>query len=186
MWNLILLAVLAKKRFLEAKSWVSISNGLYHKPWGRKSNLNLRVQAQHLFPSTTLEASIKTITVFRYFLHWHWVWKCWSCTRKFQHFTNSSRECTAKKNHSTGRSILSSFVSVPFKKLFIFNISSIQELPPSLDPPPSPLKSDIIYGRSVVIIILQCSHLYDQKCFVPLYSIKRIICQLDLRLSQKK
>ena len=97
MWNLILLAVLAKKRFLEAKSWVSILNGLYHKPWGRKSNLNLRVQAQHLFPSTTLEASIKTITVFRYFLHWHWVWKCWSCTRKFQHFTNSSRECTAKK-----------------------------------------------------------------------------------------
>ena len=85
------------RRFLDAKSWVSILNGLYHKPWGRKSNLNLRVHAQHLFPSTTSEASIKTITV--YFLHWYWVWKCWSCTRKFRPFTNSSRGCTAKKIH---------------------------------------------------------------------------------------
>ena len=93
MWSLIF----SYTSFLDAKSWVSILNGLYHKPWGRKSNLNLRVQAQHLFPSTTSEASIKTITVFRYFLHWYWVWKCWSCTRKFRPFTNSSRGCTAKK-----------------------------------------------------------------------------------------
>ena len=177
MWNLILLAVLAKKRFLEAKSWVSISNGLYHKPWGRKSNLNLRVQAQHLFPSTTLEASIKTITVFHYFLHWHWVWKCWSCTRKFRPFP----ENVLQKNQSTGRSILSSFVPRAQRKCF--HNKNIVFWTHSPNPP---LKSDIIYERSLFIIILQCSHLYDQKCFMPLYSIKRIICQLDLRLSQKK